>query len=273
MAVGGLGVSGLGGTVMIHICRTLAVGSLLLIGLIVSASPETQAREIEQLVQQLGDGRFRVREAAQRKLLTIGRSAVPALRAALTSDDLEVKARARDILRQMQTSIEYLLDELKSGDAATRREAAESLGALGPKARAAIPTLLQLLKDRDESIREAAASALSSIDPENKALAEHMPAQAHVNGKYRKLLKKAKVEADLQSYGRLRLLPGLYLGRPPDAGRLLGVCLPALVRLGRTEGRPAECRATPCACPGHPAAEVTLLARRAPLLSRHDQIV
>jgi len=163
---------------------------------------QEQGTDPEELVRQLGDARFRVREMAQHKLIALGRAAVPALRRALASDDPEVKKRARESLKIIETRVEYLLDELKSGDRTARRAAAETLGQLGKEARAAIPALIRLLKDKDEALQEAAAGALASIDPDNKALADHMPPMAHVNGKYAKLLRKIKVEGDLGGYGK-----------------------------------------------------------------------
>src|SRR5207245_142803 len=69
------------------------------------------------------------------------------------------------------------------------------------KAKGAVVALEKALKDSDQSVREAAASALGAIDPENKNLVDSAPARATVGGKYRKLLRKIKVEQDRQSYG------------------------------------------------------------------------
>jgi hypothetical protein len=57
-----------------------------------------------------------------------------------------------------------------------------------------------MLKHKDEAVREAAANALSAIDPDNKALADLIPAKAHVNGKYAKLLRKIHVPQDRPTY-------------------------------------------------------------------------
>jgi hypothetical protein len=159
------------------------------------------AGEAAALVEKLGDARFRVREAAMLKLIKIGKPAVPALRAALNANDLEVKMRARQALLAIQTSLEYLLDELKSGDARARIEAADALGALGAKAKPAIAVLVKLLDGKDEPLKEAAASALAALDPENKALEKVIPAKAHCGGRYAKLLRKIHVPQDRNSYG------------------------------------------------------------------------
>ena len=54
--------------------------------------------EIPKLIAQLGDDRWRVREAATQRLSEIGTPAEPALREAVQSPDLEVKARAQSLL-------------------------------------------------------------------------------------------------------------------------------------------------------------------------------
>ena len=175
----------------------ISAALVLVLALVVFAG---QPGEADRLVEKLGDPSFRLREAATQKLIKLGKQAVPALRRALLSDDLEVKMRARQALQAIQTSVEYLLDELKRGDARARIEAAEALGQLGEKAKAAIPDLVKLLDSKDEALREAAASALAGIDPENKALAKVIPAKAHCNGRYAKLLRKIHVPQDRASY-------------------------------------------------------------------------
>lgn len=179
----------------------LLLSSVLVCLFTFNAVPEDQSSEIEQLVQQLGDGKFRTREQAMRNLIKIGKPAVKALRAALNADDLEVRMRARKALQAIQTSLEYLIDDLKGSDPVARAEAAETLGRLGADAKAAIPALLELLKHKDEKIRELAASALAGIDPENKALLARIPAKASLNGKYVKLLRKLHTPQDRASYG------------------------------------------------------------------------
>src|SRR5262245_54560640 len=161
--------------------RTLMLMALLAGMGIVAAQDQQGTDPAEQLVEQLGDPRFRVREQAQRKLIALGKAAVPALRRAAQSADLEIQKRAREILKMIQTRVDYLLDELRTGNATTRRAAAETLGQLGKEARAAVPALVQMLREKDESLQEAAAGALAAIDPENKALAGHLPAMAHVH--------------------------------------------------------------------------------------------
>ncbi|MHC4933521.1 MAG: HEAT repeat domain-containing protein, partial [Planctomycetota bacterium] len=60
-----------------------------------SASPE-------DLVRQLGDDDYAVREGATKKLVEMGEKAVPALEKALQSEDLEVRLRAGRALRAIR---------------------------------------------------------------------------------------------------------------------------------------------------------------------------
>ncbi len=181
--------------------RCAAVLAPLLVLAVCLAGPEPKSGEIDQLIEQLGDGRFRIREAATARLIRIGRPALPALRAALKSEDLEVQCRVRKILEAIQSSLEDLLESLKTGDAVARREAIAKLTQLGEKARPIVPDLLKLLDTKDEGLKEAITSALSAIDPENRALEKLIPAKAHCNGRYTKLLRKIHVPQDRQNYG------------------------------------------------------------------------
>src|SRR5262249_5464859 len=66
-----------------------------------AAAPPTPSQErIDRLIRQLGSDSFQEREAATRALARMGRAAVPALRRAARSPDLEVRARAGRLVRQ-----------------------------------------------------------------------------------------------------------------------------------------------------------------------------
>jgi hypothetical protein len=71
-------------------------------GLPAPGAPAEASNDVPTLIRQLGDGDFRVREAATRRLREIGKSAVPALREALASGDPEVCSRADSLLRQIE---------------------------------------------------------------------------------------------------------------------------------------------------------------------------
>ncbi|HUU59694.1 MAG TPA: HEAT repeat domain-containing protein, partial [Phycisphaerae bacterium] len=64
-----------------------------------AAEPEPAKPDAEALIRQLSDDRWKVREEATRKLTAMGPAAVPALRKAMGSDDLEVSTRARMIYK------------------------------------------------------------------------------------------------------------------------------------------------------------------------------
>jgi regulator of sirC expression with transglutaminase-like and TPR domain len=59
-------------------------------------------RQIAQLIGQLDDESFRVRETANSKLLAIGRPALPALRAAAGNNSPEVRLRVRSLVGTIQ---------------------------------------------------------------------------------------------------------------------------------------------------------------------------
>jgi HEAT repeat protein len=190
--------------VVLLLAGTVGLGVCLLPGPAARADgrPDEQTvARINALIRQLGDDSFRVREAATRELTKLGRPAVPFLRAALKDQDIEISRRARKILDALKASVVYLLEDLGDSDPGIRKEAAEALEQLGAKAKEAIPALVQALKDRDEGVRDAVLMALLAIDPDNKALADVAPAKASVRGKYRKLLRRIKVEQDKDGYG------------------------------------------------------------------------
>jgi len=166
--------------------------------------PDAAPARIQQLIAKLGDARFRVREAATKDLIAIGRPAVKALREAEKSKDPDVRLRAQSILNKIQDSPAGLIEDLADKEPRVRRKAAEELERLGATARVAAPALVKALKDADASVREAAATALATVDPDNKALVGLIPPRAHGNGKYARLLRKIKVAQDRQSYGDYR---------------------------------------------------------------------
>lgn len=190
-------------------CKRLCVLAALLVPAVLlvraddkpAATDAALTEKIEKLVKQLGDRRFRTRQEAQQELMKIGRPAVPALRTALRSRDAEVRKLAREVLEKVQSSIDYLIDELKDGKVTAIKDAADTLQRLGPKAKKAVPELVKLLKHKNEDVRDAVASALEAIDPDNKALVGTVASKARVKGNYSKLLKKIHVPQDRQSYG------------------------------------------------------------------------
>jgi HEAT repeat protein len=161
--------------------------------------PELAAK-IKDLIKQLGSDSFDTRQKASEELKKIGAPAVAELRKAAKNEDPEVRHRAQAVLDTITLSVDYLVDGLKDDDAAVRKESAEKLGELGDKAKSAIPALEEALKDKDEEVRDAVIVAIVTIDPDNKKVANAAPKKASVNGKYKKLLRRIKVEQDKASY-------------------------------------------------------------------------
>jgi hypothetical protein len=62
-------------------------------------------------------------------------------------------------------AVPSLVAALSAADARVREDAADSLAALGARARAAVPALRAALNDRDVHVRHSAAQALWAIDP------------------------------------------------------------------------------------------------------------
>ena len=76
----------------------------LLLGTVAGAKADKSSdlsKQIDQLVHQLDDDSFQVREEAQRKLVKIGKPALAAVRRAEKHQSAEVRSRSRVIFRQM----------------------------------------------------------------------------------------------------------------------------------------------------------------------------
>jgi WD40 repeat protein len=77
----------------------------LLLGLL-PTSPQENAPTVEQLIRQLGDGSFEVREQATARLRKIGAPALPALRkAAEQSTDFEIQRRAASLVARIEKDL------------------------------------------------------------------------------------------------------------------------------------------------------------------------
>ena len=81
---------------------TLAIASIL-----VRPRVELPENDLQQIIVQLGDDEFYVREAAQRRLLSLDISAVEFLKQqAEATDDLEISNRLRQIVRAIQSPLQ-----------------------------------------------------------------------------------------------------------------------------------------------------------------------
>lgn len=72
---------------------------------------EATASRIGELIEQLGDDRFAVREAAQAELIKFGPEAFDALTVAENDDDIEIAARARYLLGVVLTEFDWVHDD------------------------------------------------------------------------------------------------------------------------------------------------------------------
>jgi hypothetical protein len=66
-----------------------------------------QASRIPILIRQLGDDQWRTRESASRRLRKVGAPALPALKIALRSKDLEVRTRAEHLLQVISRDVAF----------------------------------------------------------------------------------------------------------------------------------------------------------------------
>lgn len=124
-----------------------------------SGKPDSHDKETEERIQQkireLGAAKFLVRQAASAELWKIGRPAEPALRAALSSTNAEIVARAEAILSDFDYGIypdtdpetKKIIVGFRDGDFQSKKEAGESLLQVGE-----IETLIKLiLKEQDRA--------------------------------------------------------------------------------------------------------------------------
>jgi len=106
-----------------------------------------------KLVADLGAEEFAVRQEATRKLQALGRAAAPALEEAAKSDDPEVRARAREILKTLSGGTQ--------AKAVRRLMAIRTLGEL--KKPEALPALEALLKSQELFVADYARQAIAAI--------------------------------------------------------------------------------------------------------------
>jgi HEAT repeat protein len=95
--------------------------------------------------------------------------------------DWLVRGRAVGLLACRGRRDGRVVDELSlaltSGRAVVRSLAAQALGLLGPRARAALPALVGALRDRAPAVRRQAAAVLGRIDPAVALLAQRRAAR------------------------------------------------------------------------------------------------
>jgi HEAT repeat protein len=136
------------------------------------AGVDPQAKDaVAKLVQALRNPDRDVRRYAIAALGEFGPAAettVPLLTKQFEDDrDPELAEEAAEALGQLSSEtnqvLRFLLDKLKSGDAATRRRAALGLGRVGHSLETVVPVLLAALRDREASVPVAAAQAFRQL--------------------------------------------------------------------------------------------------------------
>jgi Spy/CpxP family protein refolding chaperone len=155
---------------------------------------DAQRRKIGELIKQLGDECFRVREAATRELKAMGAAALPALQQATQHEDPEVAIRAKrcgeDIENGRRTdtellaraarvlsthnsskAVEVLLSFLPdAADSGVEDEIIRALTALTRSGDKAHPPLVQALTDKSPLRRVAAGEALANLPEHDEAV-------------------------------------------------------------------------------------------------------
>ena len=152
---------------------------------------EEQRRNIGELIKQLGDDSFKVREQASEKLIALGPAALPALQQALNHRDVEVARRAERCLnafqgtppgevraaaarvltaRQPPQAVEALLAFLPDAGPAEEDAIAGALTVLGSRDGKADPALVTALADKLPLRRAVAAEALAGAAPARAAV-------------------------------------------------------------------------------------------------------
>lgn len=109
--------------------RRLA-GLTLLLALLAPSLAADEAAEIAEHIANLGSPAWSVREKAQRRLVAIGEPAREKLRAALTHEDLEVRARASAALIEIGESFTYALKCARESQAGKQQHGQAALRAL-----------------------------------------------------------------------------------------------------------------------------------------------
>lgn len=127
--------------------------------------PAPSLEEIKQLVRQLGDEQFEVRENASSRLQEAGVAALSMLENATESPDPEIRTRAWRIIDQLagDGQIPALLFQLACNSPPVRAVAAESLGKMEGKAQNALPSLIKATGDQTEFVRCSAQEAVKKI--------------------------------------------------------------------------------------------------------------
>lgn len=157
------------------------LATALLVATVAAAEPPSPA-QVDELIRQLGDRRFAIREQATRKLWQLGPVVEPALSKAAKDTDVELSMRAKSLLDKFAWGIYFdtppaivvELEHFRDGDPETQRRAALALAEMGPpglqalgklRARASTDELRQTI---NESLALAALRAVPPLLKERK---------------------------------------------------------------------------------------------------------
>jgi HEAT repeat protein len=131
------------------------------------------------LAEALGEKACTARRFIAEALIDLGphsKSVVPALRLALWDEDLDIRQSAAEALLRIdrpagvRLGVPALARLAADRDYEYRQFAIESLGEVGPEAKAAVPKLIEILRSRDRmKFRWRAAAALGKIGPEARS--------------------------------------------------------------------------------------------------------
>ncbi len=136
-------------------------------------SPAESTQRVRQLVQQLGDNDYNVRQRAQDELAKLGFAAFDLLTEAADNDDLEVATRARYLLHLMR--VQWTRDDdppavkelLKGYDSLSRDERMAQMQKLAAMpAAAGVPALCRLVRyEASPMLSKSAAVAILNREP------------------------------------------------------------------------------------------------------------
>jgi hypothetical protein len=155
--------------------------------------PEADPKQMEQLIRDLGDDVFQVREQAYGKLITLGKTALVGLKQAEKDTDPEVRHRAKDLRERLEAKVEpaiqiatvRLLARMKPAgtaevllnfvpfapDLSVTDEVCKALDVVAKSGGGIEPVIVKSLDDKNPIKRGAAGEAI--IVAKN---AEHLPA-------------------------------------------------------------------------------------------------
>jgi hypothetical protein len=189
---------------------------------------EADLAKLRATIKKLGDDSFEVREKASADLIAAGRVAIPLLKEALQSDDLEIARRARDCLaRQEADDVALVLAAARLIGAKKPAGAVDALLGYAPFAEEEVvedevlAALAAVGLGKDGKAAEALVKALADKAPARRAAAAFVAARSK-DAKQRAAAKERLKDAAPQV--RWRAAQGLLAAKDKSA-------LPALIAL------------------------------------------